>query len=127
MPNKRRHCPKCEVARWESDLPDNFEDDICFFCFSKTTIEDLQHEIKSIKNVVISSGEGNIVASPPVSHLEKNTTDNSTNDVSKQIHVLEKAVHVNSDMLSSFIRSLRPGNSDKRSENPTDFHLDSNR
>src|SRR5215469_2662645 len=30
-------------------------------------------------------------------------------------------------MLSSFIRSLRPGNSDKISENPTDFHLDNNR
>jgi len=41
--------------------------------------------------------------------------------------MLEKAVQVNSDMLSSFIRNLRPGNSDGGSENPTDFHLDCNR
>src|SRR5215469_14799168 len=127
MPNKRRDCPKCEVKRWKSDFPDNLEDNICFFCFFKTNIEDIRQEIKTIKNIVMLSGEVNTIASPPVSNLEKNTIDNSTNDVSKQIHVLEKAVHVNSDMLSSFIRSLRPGNSDKKSENPTDFHLDSNR
>src|SRR5215469_1840540 len=127
MPNKRRDCPKCEVKRWKSDFPDNFEDNICFFCFFKTNIEDIRQEIKTIKNIVMSSGEVNTIESPPVSNLEKNTIDTSTNDVSKQIHVLEKAVHVYSDMLSSFIRSLRPGNSDKGSENPTDFHLDSNR
>jgi len=144
MPNKRRTCLKCEVSRWRSDFLDNFEDNICYFCFFTTKIEDLtnkiksskntdrssgkvnttedfneikdlrqeikdlkqevevlKHEIKSIKNVNISSGKVNAVASPPVSHPEKNTSDNSTKEVSKQI--------VNNDMLSSFIRSLRPG------------------
>src|SRR5215469_3389983 len=162
MPSKRRICSKCEVSLWRSDFPDNFEDDICFFCFLQTKIEDntnkinssnntdrssekvntaenlaheikdlrqevkdlkqevkdLEHEIKSIKNVNITPGKVNAVTSPPVSHSEKNISDNSTNDVSKQT--------VNSDMICSFIRSLRPGNTDKRSENPTDFHLDSN-
>src|SRR5215469_326595 len=84
----------------------------------KQDIKDREHEIKSIKNVNITPGKVNAVTSPPVSHSEKNISDNSTNDVSKQT--------VNSDMICSFIRSLRPGNSDKRSENPTDFHLDSN-
>src|SRR5215469_12544972 len=83
-------------------------------------IKDLRHEIKSIKNVDMS-GKVNTVASPPVSHTEENTSNNSTKDVSKKIHEL------NSDMLSSFIRSLRPRNSDERSDNPTDFHLNSNR
>src|SRR5215469_9751813 len=142
MPSKRRTCLKCEVSRWRSDFLDNFEDSICYFCFFTTkiedltnkikrskntyrssgkvnTAEDLKHDIKGIKNVNISSGKVNAVASPPVSDPEKNISDNSTKEVSKQI--------VNNDMLSSFIRSLRPGNSDKKSENPTDFHLDNNR
>src|SRR5215469_1734604 len=148
MPSKRRICSKCKVSLWRSDTPDNFEDDICFFCFYQTkfevltnkinssnntdrssekvnTAEDLRHEIKdlrqevkdlkqeikdfeyeikSIKNVNITPEKVNTVASPSVSHSENNISDNSTNDVSKQI--------VTSDMLSSFIRSLRPGNSD---------------
>src|SRR5215469_2591261 len=178
MSNKRRICSKCEVSVWQSDFPNNFQNDICFFCLFKTDIEnltherkssksvdispgkvntdedlrneikdlreelkDLKHEIKNIKNVDMSlrqeikdlrheiktiknvdmSGKVNTVASPPVNQPEENTSNNSTKDVSKKIH------EVNSDMISSFIRSLRPGNSDERSENPTDFHLDSNR
>jgi len=76
MPNKRRLCGKCEVVHWKSEFPDNFETTSCFFCFFTTKIEDfrqeMKNEIKSIKNIVMPSGEVNINASPPVSHLEKN-------------------------------------------------------
>src|SRR5215469_11778795 len=164
MPNKRRICSKCKVSHWRSEFPDNFENDICFFCLLTTNIEVLTHKIKSSKNVDISSGKVNTdedlrneikdlkhkikiienvdmslrqeikdlknvdmsgkvntEAFPPVNHPEENTSDNSTKDVSKKIH------EVNSDMLSSFIRTLRPENSDKRSKNPNDFHLNNNR
>src|SRR5215469_12387920 len=117
MPNKRRTCLKCEVSRWRSDFLDNFEENICYFCFfttkieyltnkiksSKNTdrssgkvktaedfneikdlkkeVEVLKREIKSIKNVNISSGKVKAVASPPVSHPDKNISDNSTKEV----------------------------------------------
>src|SRR5215469_8589572 len=59
MPSKRRICSKCEVSHWQSNFPDYFEKDICFFCLFKTDIENLTHERKSSKSVDISSGKVN--------------------------------------------------------------------